>query len=122
MEQPMEAWPGGRAGLAVAAAALVAPIVFVVAVWLKYGLGNGSLFDPMEPFFTSRFGEVVVVFGPLLALGASAWTLARASVVRQDGQLVGVVRIRLSLIGLALMLVSVALLGLFALYFVAENV
>ncbi|MDQ3880576.1 MAG: hypothetical protein M3295_05850 [Chloroflexota bacterium] len=112
----------GRAGLAAAAIALVAPLVFVTAVWLKYGLGNGGLFDPLAPFFTSRPGELVVVLGPLVALVACAWALARVQLVRDDGRLVGVISVRISAAGLALAVLSAALVALFAFYYVAENV
>ena len=139
----VDAWSGGsmerrtgvlgdRTTAVVSAGALAAPVVFVIAVWLKYGLGNGALYDPLEPFFTSRFGEVVVVFGPAIALLASAAAVLGLRIDRTDagreggapgggGGAVAVVSIRLSTLHLALMLTSVALGTLFVLYFVAEN-
>ena len=137
----VDAWSGGsmerrtgvlgdRTTAAVSAGALAAPVVFVIAVWLKYGLGNGALYDPLEAFFTSRFGEVVVVFGPAIALLASAAAVLSMRFEKPDGGreqgpstggAVAVVSIRLSAVHLALMLTSVALGTLFVLYYVAEN-
>ena len=123
-ENGMENSLGGRLGrgaLIVAAAALVMPTIFIVAVWLKYGLGRGQVYDPLEAWFTSPLGEAVVVLGPLVALAASALALARVDVAREGGQLVGVVQVRLSVAGLATMALSLGLTALFVLYYVAEN-
>jgi hypothetical protein len=53
------------------------PSYFLVAVFLKYGLGIPTLFDPIDPVVTHPVAEAVVVFGPAVALMASALAILR---------------------------------------------
>lgn len=108
---------------------LLAPLYFVSASFLKYGLGIGFLFDPLEAFLSASGRWVVfnvvspfVFFGGLgLALALNTYAIARLSVSREDGTLVSTVRLKLRLSNIAVAGVSVLLLATLLGYLFLEN-
>lgn len=105
----------------VAFLALLAPTYFLLAVLLKYGFGIPTLFDPIEPVVTNPVAEAIVVFGPLVALVASAFAVVRVRLRRQEDFAVGTVTLRLSVAHLVALVVSAGMLFTFFVYFLTEN-
>jgi hypothetical protein len=108
---------------------LLAPLYFVSASLLKYGLGVGLLFDPLEAFLSVAerrdvFNEVspVVFLGGLgVALALNIYAVTRFNVSREDGTIVSTVRVRLGLLNIAVAAVSVLLLVTLVGYAFLEN-
>jgi hypothetical protein len=113
------------AGLAL----LSAPLFFVAASLLKYELGIGSLFDPLEVFLSDpqrlrifNLVSPVVFLGRLsLALALNAYAVLQLNVGREDGAVVGTVRLEARFWNIAVMAVSLLLLVTLVGYFFAEN-
>lgn len=108
---------------------LLAPLYFVSASLLKYGLGVGFLFDPLE-FFLSEPGRryvfnlvspVVFLGGLLLALVLNGRSFVRVGVSREDGAIVGTARLEMKLANVVVAVVSLALLGTLVGYLFVEN-
>jgi hypothetical protein len=105
------------------------PILVEVAydALLKYGLGIGFLFDPLETFLSvsgrrAVFNVVspfVFLGGLCLALALNTYALARFNVTREEGTLVSTVRLSLSNIAVAA--VSILLLATLLGYVFLEN-
>jgi hypothetical protein len=82
---------------------LLAPLFFVSASLLKYGLRVGLLFDPLETFLSisqrrevfNPVSPVVFLGGLALAMALNAYAVLRPSVVRGDDAVVCTVRIRM---------------------------
>ena len=110
-------------------ALLLAPLYFVSASLLKYGLGIGYLFDPLEAFLSVAgrreiFNLISPVFflgGLGLALALNIFAVARLDVSREDGTIVSTVRVRLGLWNIAVAAVSVLLLATLVGYVFLEN-
>jgi hypothetical protein len=108
---------------------LLAPLYFVSASLLKYGLGIGFLFDPLEAFLSVAGRRVVfnvispIVFlgGLTLALALNIYAVARLNVSREDGTIVSTVRIKLGLWNIAVAAVSLLLLTTLLGYAFLEN-
>jgi hypothetical protein len=108
---------------------VLAPLYFVSASLLKYGLGVGFMFDPLEAFLSASGRRVVfnvvspfVFFGGLcLALALNTYAVARLDVSREVGTLVSTVRIRLGLWNIAVAGVSILLLVTLLGYVFLEN-
>jgi hypothetical protein len=116
--------------LAVVGSLLVlAPLYFVSASQLKYGLGIGFLFDPLETFLSASGRRVVfnvvspfVFLGGLsLALALNTYAVARVNVRRERGTLVSTIRLRLRLSNIAVAAVSILLLATLLIYAFLEN-
>jgi hypothetical protein len=113
------------AGLAL----LSAPLFFVAASLLKYELGIGSLFDPLEVFLSdpqrlrifNLVSPVVFLGGLSLALALNAYAVLQLNVGREDGAVVGTVRLEARFWNIAVMAVSLMLLVTLVDYFFAEN-
>jgi hypothetical protein len=109
---------------------LLAPLYFVSASLLRYGLGIGFLFDPLEAFLSAYGRRVVfnavspfVFFGGLcLALALNTYAVARLNVRREEGALVSTVRLKLNLSNIAVAAVSILLLVTLLGYMFLENV
>lgn len=108
---------------------LLAPLYFVSASLLKYGLGVGFLFDPLE-FFLSEPGRrhvfnlaspVVFLGGLLLALALNGYSFVRFGVGREDHAIVGTARLEMKLANIAVSIVSLLLLGTLVGYVFFEN-
>src|SRR5215211_6347754 len=108
---------------------LLAPLYFVSASLLKYGLGIGFLFDPLEAFLSVAGRRVVfnvvspfVFLGGLsIALALNIFAIARLNVSWEDGTIVSTVRIKLGLWNIAVAAVSVLLLVTLVGYAFLEN-
>ena len=108
---------------------LLAPLYFVSASLLKYGLGIGFLFDPLEAFLSVDGRRVVFnivspfVFlsGLCLALALNTYAVARVSVRREDQTIVSTVRLKLKLSNIAVAALSVLLLTTLLGYAFLEN-
>ena len=108
---------------------LLAPLYFVSASLLKYGLGIGFLFDPLEAFLSVEGRRVVfnvvspIVFlgGLALALALNIYAVTRLNVSREDGTIVSTVRVRLGLWNIAVAVVSMLLLVTLVGYAFLEN-
>ena len=115
------------AGLGVAL--LLAPLYFVSASLLKYGLGVGLLFDPLEAFLSvaqrrdvfNLVSPVVFLGGLGLALALNSYSVLRLNVGREDGAVVSTLRLEVKLLNLTVMAVSAALLAILVGYVFFEN-
>ncbi len=108
---------------------LLAPLYFVSASLLKYGLGVGFLFEPLE-FFLSESGRryvfnlispVVFLGGLVLALALNGYSIVRFGVSREDGAIVGTARLEMKPANVVVAVVSLLLLGTLVGYVFAEN-
>ena len=110
-------------------ALLAAPLYFVAASLLKYELGIGLLFDPLEALVSEpgRRHVFVLIFpmvflgGVCFALALNAYAVLRLHVGREDRALVGTVRVEVRLWNVAVAAVSLLLLATLVGYFFAEN-
>jgi hypothetical protein len=108
---------------------LSAPLFFVVASLLKYELGVGFLFDPLEALLAdpgrqhvfNLVSPVVFLGGLLLALALNAYAVLRLDVGREDGVIVGTVRLETRFWNIGVAGVSLLLLVTLVGYFFAEN-
>jgi hypothetical protein len=114
------------AGLAL----LAAPLFFVVASLLKYELGIGYLFDPLDSALMSDseslsifnlVSPVVFLGGLGLALVLNAYAVLRSNVGREDGAIVGTVRLEARFLNIAVAGLSLLLLVTLLGYFFVEN-
>ena len=108
---------------------LLAPMYFVSASLLKYGLGVGFLFDPLEAFLSvagrrelfNLISPVVFLGGLSLALALNTYAVTRFDVSREDGTIVSTVRVRLGSWNIAVAVVSALLLATLVGYVFLEN-
>ena len=108
---------------------LLAPLYFVSASLLKYGLGVGILFDPLEAVLSvagrreifNLVSPVVFLGGLALALALNVYAVMRFDVSREDGTIVSTVRITPGLWNIAVAVVSVVLLVTLVGYAFLEN-
>ena len=113
------------AGLAL----LAAPLFFVAVSFLRYELGIGLLFDPLKALLADprrqhvfNLVSPVVLFGGLgLALALNAYAVLRLDVCREDGAIVGTVRLEARFWNIAVAGVSLLLLATLVGYVFAEN-
>lgn len=108
---------------------ILAPLYFVSASLLKYGLGVGFLFDPLK-FFLSEPGRryvfnlispVVFLGGLVTALALNGYSIVRFGVGREDDAIVGTARLEMKLANVAVAVVSILLLGTLVGYVFLEN-
>jgi hypothetical protein len=109
---------------------LSAPLFFVAASLLKYELGIGFLFDPLDkalmsgPERLSIFNLVspmVFLRGLGLALVLNAYAVVRLDVGREDGTIASTVRLEVRFWNIAVAVVSLLLLATLLGYFFVEN-
>jgi hypothetical protein len=108
---------------------LLAPLYFVSASILKYGLGIGFLFDPLEAFLSVAERRVVfnvvspfVFLGGLsLALVLNTYAIARVNVSREEGPIVSTFRLKLKSFNIAVAVISILLLSTLLGYVFLEN-
>ena len=108
---------------------LLAPLFFVAASLLKYGLGIGFLFDPLEYFLSepgrryvfNLISPIAFLGGLGLAVAANLYAVVRLSVGREDGTVVSPVRLEVKYANIAVILVSLALLVTLVGYAFLEN-
>ncbi len=110
---------------------LLAPLYFVPASLLEYGLGIGFLFDPLDRAFLSDpeslhvfnlVSPVVFLGGLVLALALNTYAVRRLNISREDGALVSTVRLRIKFLHIAVAASSSLLLGMLMGYVFLENV
>jgi hypothetical protein len=110
-------------------ALLLAPLFFVTASLLKYGLGIGFLFDPLEDFLSepgrrqvfNLISPIAFLGGLGLAVAANLYAVLRLSVGREDDALVSTIRLEVKFANIAVVLVSLALLVTLVGYAFLEN-
>jgi hypothetical protein len=111
-------------------ALLFAPLYFVTASLLNYGLGIGFLFEPLEKALISDpenlrvfllVSPLVFLGGLSLALASNAYAVMQLNVGREDGSIVGTVRLEAGFWNIAVMAVSLFLLVTLVGYFFVEN-
>jgi hypothetical protein len=108
---------------------LLAPLYFVSASLLKYGLGIGFLFDPLEAFLSvAGRRDVFNVVSPFvflgglgLALALNTYAVTRLNVRREEGAIVSTVRLKLKLSNIAVAALSILLLTTLLVYVFLEN-
>jgi hypothetical protein len=108
---------------------LLAPLYFVSAALLKYGLGIGIMFDPLEAFLSdperlkvfNTISPVVFLGGLALALALNACAVLRINVGREDGAVVGILRLDFKLLNVAVVAASSLLLVILVGYVILEN-
>jgi hypothetical protein len=106
-----------------------APLFFVVASLLKYELGIGLLFDPLEALLSepgrryvfNLVSPVVFLGGLILALVLNAYAVLRLNVGSEDGAVVGTVRLEIRFWNIAVAVASLLLLATLLGYFFVEN-
>ncbi|MEJ7632832.1 MAG: hypothetical protein WKF28_10015 [Rubrobacteraceae bacterium] len=106
-----------------------APLYFVSASLLKYGLGVGLLFDPLEAFLSvaqrrevfNLVSPVVFLGGLGLALALNAYSVLRLNVGREEGAVVSTVRLEVKLLNLAMIAVGFLLMVTLLGYVFLEN-
>ena len=111
-------------------ALLLAPLFFVSASLLKYGLGIGILFDPLDKALMSDpanlrvfnlVSPVVFLGGLGLALVVNVYAVLQFNFSREDGTIVSTVRLEAKFWNLAVALLSVVLLSTLVGYLFLEN-
>jgi hypothetical protein len=115
------------AGLGIAL--LLAPLYFVSASLLKYGLGISLLFDPLEAFLSvSQRRDVFNLISPILFLGGlglavvlNVYPVLRLNVGREDGVILSTIRIEMKLVNVAVVVISLMLMSTLLGYAVLEN-
>jgi hypothetical protein len=115
---------------AVSFALLLLPLFFVSSSLLKYGLGIGLLFDPLETFLSVSQGrDVFNTVSPVVFLGGSGLALAMnlyavlwPSISKESATGVSIVRLKLHLLNIAVILASSLLLAALLVYAFLENV
>jgi hypothetical protein len=108
---------------------LFAPLFFVSASLLKYELGVGFLFDPLEAVLSvagrrevfNLVSPVVFLGGLGLALALNVYAVARFHLGREDGTIVSTVRVTPRLWNIVVAVVSVLLLVTLVGYAFFEN-
>ncbi len=108
---------------------LLAPLYFVSASLLKYELGVGFLFDPLEAVLSvpgrreifNLVSPVVFLGGLSLALALNVYAVTRFDVGREEGTIVGTLRVTPGLWNIAITAVSVLLLVILVGYAFLEN-
>jgi hypothetical protein len=111
-------------------ALLLAPLYFVSASLLKYGLGIGVLFDPLDRALTSDpanmrvfnlVSPVVFLGGLALALVLNVYAVLRFDFGREDGTIVSTVRLEAKFWNLAVAFLCLVLLSMLVGYLFLEN-
>jgi hypothetical protein len=108
---------------------LLAPLYFISASLLKYGLGVGLLFDPLEAFLSiserreiSNLVSPVVFLGGLgLAMALNVYAVLRSGVTKEEDVVVCTVRIRMKFWNTAVVAASSMLLLTLLGYVFLEN-
>jgi hypothetical protein len=108
---------------------LLAPLYFVSASLLKYGLGVGFLFDPLEAVLSvagrrevfNLVSPVVFLGGLSLAMALNVYAVVRFDINREDGTIVSTVTVTPGLWNIAVAVVSVMLLVTLVGYAFLEN-
>ena len=112
--------------MAIVALAIMLPTaILVVFSVLKYVLGVPGPFDSIEPsatpFVTNPVGETVLILAPYVAFGLAVAPFTRLRVGWTDGRLAARADASVPLTSLVVGVISVALIIVMAIYWIAEN-
>ncbi|CAN5168395.1 hypothetical protein BH20ACT22_BH20ACT22_20940 [soil metagenome] len=102
-------------------AVMLPGLVFLAAAVLKYGFGQGFLFDPLEGFFSNDLVEFITVLSPVVALLLSAAALFEVRLERREDFWSGTITVRRRYGHVVAFVISAALTLTFAGYFITEN-
>jgi hypothetical protein len=110
-------------------ALLLAPLYFVSASLLKYGLGIGFLFDPLQALLSDPqrlhvfniVSPIIFLGGLGLAVALNAYAVLQPNIGREDGAVVCTVRLRIKPFNMVVIVVSCALLVTLVGYAFLEN-
>ena len=109
----------------VALAIMFPTAVLVVLAVLKYVLGVPGPFDSIEPgatpFVTNPIGETVLILAPYVAFGLAVVPFTRLQVGWTQGRLAARADASVPLTSLVVGVMSVALIVVMAIYWIAEN-
>ena len=109
----------------VASAVMLPTAVLVVLSILKYVLGVPGPFDAIEPgatpFVTNPIGETVLILAPYVAFSLAVVPFTRLRIGWTEGRLVARAEAAVPLTNLAVGVLSVALMVVMAIYWIAEN-
>jgi hypothetical protein len=108
---------------------ILAPLYFVGASLLKYGLGVGFLFDPLEAVLSvagrrevfNLVSPFVFLGGLCLALALNVYAITRFDLRWEEGAIVGALRLKLGLWNISVAVVSTMLLVTLVGYAFLEN-
>ena len=108
---------------------LLAPLYFVSASLMMYGLGVGYLFDPLETVLSvagrrevfNLVSPVVFLGGLCVALALNIYAVMRFDVSREDGTIVSTVRVTPGLWNIVVVAASALLLATLLDYAFLEN-
>ncbi|MDQ3785160.1 MAG: hypothetical protein M3360_09870 [Actinomycetota bacterium] len=113
--------PFTRTPAAVTQAITLPGLVFLAAAVLKYGFGQGFLFDPLEGFFSNDVVEAITVLSPVVALLLSAAALFEVRLERREEAWSGAVTVRRKYGHIVALVISAALTLTFVGYGITEN-
>lgn len=113
--------PFTRTPAAVPQTIMLPGLFFLAAAVLKYGLGQGFLFDPLEGFFSNDLVEAITVLSPVVALALSTAALFEVRLERREDGWSGTVTVRRSYGHIVAFVISAALTATFVAYFITEN-
>ena len=113
--------PFARTPAAVPQVIMLPGLFFLTAAVLKYGLGQGFLFDPLEGFFANELVETVTVLSPLVALLLSAAALVEVRLESGQDNWSGTLTVMRKPGHIVAFVCSAALTTTFAAYFITEN-
>ena len=111
---------------AVAAAVLILPTAFLVAIsLLKYVFGVPAPFDAVEPVASPivlhPIGETFLILAPYVALLLAAVPVTRIRLGRHGGRLSGSLQVEAPFLNVVVVLASAALIVFMAAYWLVEN-
>jgi hypothetical protein len=113
--------PFARTPAAVSQIILLPGLFFLAAAVLKYGLGQGFLFDPLEGFFANDLVEAITVLSPLVALVLSAAALVEVRLESGQETWSGTLTVRRKAGHIVALVCSAVLTTIFVAYFITEN-
>lgn len=116
-----------RSRFVLAALLLIPALLFVPANFLRYEAGHPFLADVLdrvlwpEAAWLQVLRDVLVMFGPVLAVALSGLSVLRVKLGRELGRLVGTVTLDLRWGYLAMLAMGAMLVAVLGAYFVVEN-
>ncbi|MDQ3766609.1 MAG: hypothetical protein M3346_04605 [Actinomycetota bacterium] len=113
--------PFTRTSAALPQTILLPGLVFLAAAVLKYGFGQGFLFDPLEGFFAIGLVEAVTVLSPVVALLLSAAALFEVRLERGEDAWSGTITVKRRYGHIVVLVIGAALTLTFVVYGITEN-
>lgn len=101
---------------------MVAPTtIFLISVLLKYGFGIGSLFDPMDSFYSNRIVGMLIFFCPFAALILNLIYIIGIKAEAGEGTVRFNFEIKLRALNIAVSLIGLLYSAVLFSYLVTEN-